>query len=218
MSRLPGLVPGVAQLLQIAAVALGLARDAYLAAVVDQLMREGDPAVFWNHTHQFLLHLLRSVALSEAQPVRNAKDVRVDDHAFGFLEAHAEYNVGRLARRTGNGDQLGQRLRNLAAKVRIDRLRRAFDGLCLVAKEPGCADELFKFRQPRLGHGSRSREAFEQCWSDHVHAYVRALRGEDCGHQKLPWRGVMECAFDVRISLVQALENGGDAFGGEVTA
>ena len=38
LSRLPGLVPGVAQLLQIAAVAFGLARDAYLAAVVDQLM------------------------------------------------------------------------------------------------------------------------------------------------------------------------------------
>ncbi len=67
--------------------------------------------------------------------MRDAEDMRIDHHAFGFAETHAEDHIGRLARRAGNGDQLRQRLRNLAAELLGDLLRRALDRLGLVIEE-----------------------------------------------------------------------------------
>ena len=55
MSGVPGLVFEVAELLEVAAVAFGLAGVADLAAMMDQLVREGDPAVLWDDAHQVLL-------------------------------------------------------------------------------------------------------------------------------------------------------------------
>jgi hypothetical protein len=48
----------VADLLQIAAVALGLAGVADLSAMMDELMGEGDPSILRQNPNQFLLDLL----------------------------------------------------------------------------------------------------------------------------------------------------------------
>jgi len=117
----------MAQLLKVAAIAFWLARIANLAAVVDQLMRERDPSILRKNPHQLLLNLLRRVPFGEAQPPRNSEDVRVHHYTFGLAEASAEDNIGRLARRAGDRDQLRQRLRNLAAKLSDDLRRRALD-------------------------------------------------------------------------------------------
>jgi len=84
---LPGLVFGVTEGLEVAAVALGLAGVADLAAVMDDLVREADPAVVRQDLHQLLLDLLRSVAFGEREAARDAEDMSVHDDALGFAEA-----------------------------------------------------------------------------------------------------------------------------------
>ena len=48
---MPGFVLRVAELLEVAFVALGLAGFAHLAAVMDELVGEGDPAILRNDLH-----------------------------------------------------------------------------------------------------------------------------------------------------------------------
>ena len=103
--------------------------------------------------HQFLLDFFGRVAFGQAEAAGDAEDVRVHHHAFGLAEADAENDIGRLAGRAGDGDELGERLRNLAAEFGDDLAGRALDGLGLVVKEAGGADEGFEFRQSCLGHG-----------------------------------------------------------------
>ena len=77
--------------------------------MVDDLVGEIDPAVRGNDPHQLLLNFLRRVAFGETKTVSDAEDVRVHHHAFGLAVGHAENDVSRLARRAGDGDQLGKR-------------------------------------------------------------------------------------------------------------
>ena len=77
----------VAKLLEVAAVALGFAGFADLAAVMDDLVGEVDPAVLrQNDLHQLLLDFLRRFAFGKPETARDAEDVCVDDHAFGLVE------------------------------------------------------------------------------------------------------------------------------------
>lgn len=62
---MPGLVFRVAKLLQVAAVTFGFACDADLAAVMDQLMAEGDPSILGDDCYQLLFNLLRRVAFGQ---------------------------------------------------------------------------------------------------------------------------------------------------------
>ena len=206
----------MAELLEVAAVALGLACVADLAAVVDELVGEGDPAVLGQDAHQFLLDLLRRVALGQAQAARDAEDVGVDNHAFRLVEADAEDDVGGFAGCAGDGDQFGERLRDLAVEVGDDLLGGALDGLGLVVEEACCPDEGFQFRQGCLGHGCRGGEAAEELRSDHVDAHVGALGGEDGSDEQLPGGRVGEGALDGGIGLIEGFEDPGDAVGGEV--
>src|SRR5580704_7299222 len=63
--RLPGFVFRVAKLLQVAAIALGLACEADLAAVVNDLVAEIDPAVLRQDAHKLLLNFLRRIAFRQ---------------------------------------------------------------------------------------------------------------------------------------------------------
>ena len=92
----------MAELLKVAAIALGLARVAHLAPVMDQLVGERDPALLWHNPHQLLLHVLRRVPLGQAQPPRNPEDMRVHHYALSLAKADAEDHVGCFARRAGN--------------------------------------------------------------------------------------------------------------------
>ena len=114
---MPGFVFGVAELLEVAAVAFGFAGDADLAAVMDELVGEVDPAVLRDDLHQLLLDFLRRVAFGEAEAAGDAEDVGVDDYAFGFAEADAEDDVGGFAGCAGDGDEFGEGLRDLAVEV-----------------------------------------------------------------------------------------------------
>ena len=71
------LVLGVAERIQFALGAPGLARQAQRAAVIDQLQREFEPFLFRDDLHQVLLDLHRVGVLGQIQPLRVALNVRV---------------------------------------------------------------------------------------------------------------------------------------------
>jgi len=173
----------MAQLLQVALVALRLARNAYLPAVVDDLVREVNPPILRYHLHQFLLHFLRRVAFRQAQPVSNSEDMCINNYTLSFPEADAQNDVRSFPRCARNGDQLGKGLRNLAAEIRDDLRSRPLDGLRLVAKKSSRLDERLKLRQCRFGDRRWGREALEQLRRDEVDANVSALCGKDRRHQ-----------------------------------
>lgn len=106
----------MAERFEIALVALGLAGDADFAAMVDDLVREADPAILRENVHQLLFDFLRGVALGQAEPMADAEDVRVDNYAFGLAEADSENYVGGFAGCAGDGDELGKSLRNFAVE------------------------------------------------------------------------------------------------------
>lgn len=205
-------------MLEIAQVAFGLARVADFATVMNELVREADPAVLWKDFHQRLFDLLRSVAFGETEAVGDAEDVCVDDDSFSLVEADAEDDIGGFACGAGDSDELCECLRNFAVEVFTDFLSRALNRLGFIAKEAGGFDELFKIGQRCVGHGLRSGEAFEERGRNHVDTHVCALRGEDGRNEQFPGRAMIERALDVGIGFIETFEDGGDAVGGEVIA
>ena len=215
---MPGLVFGVAELLEVAAVALGLAGVADLAAVMDELVGEGDPAILRKNLHQLLLNFFCCLRIGEAEAAGDAEDVRVNDYSLSFAEADTENDVGGLAGCAGNSDEFGESLRDLAVEVADDFVGCSLDGFGFVAEEAGGADEVFKLGQCCFGHRLRSREAAEEFGRDDVDADVGALSGEDGGDEKFPGRAMGEGAFDFGVGFVESFEDGGDAVGGDVAA
>ena len=156
---MPGFVFGVAELLEVAAVAFGFAGVADLAAVMDELVGEVDPAVLRDDAASVPARLFGRVAFGQAEAAGDAEDVGVDDYAFGFAEADAEDDVGGFAGCAGDGDEFGEGLRDLAVEVGDDFCGCALDGFGLVVEEAGGADEGFKLGQGCFGHGCRGGEA-----------------------------------------------------------
>ena len=76
----------MAELLEVAAVALGFARVADLASVVDELVREGDPAILRENLHQLLFNFFCCLCFSQTEAACNAEDVRVYNDTFGLAE------------------------------------------------------------------------------------------------------------------------------------
>ena len=203
---------------KVAAVALGLAGVADLAAMVDELVGEGDPAVLGDDSHQFLLDLFSRLAFGQTEAAGDAVDMRVYHYSFCLAEADPKHHVGRLAGRAGDGDEFGEGLRDLAVVGFDDLLCRALNGFGFVVVETGGADQVFKFGQGRFRHCRWGREAAEEFGGDHVDADIGALGGEDGGYEKFPWGAVGEGALDGGVGFVEGFENGGDAVGGEVAA
>ena len=81
----------------------------------------------------------------------------------------------------------------------------------LVAEKAGGLDQLFHIRLCRHGHGGRARELTEESGRHHIHALVRALRGEDRGGEQLPGVAVVELAGDVAVVTVQPTQDKADA-------
>jgi len=206
------------ELFEIAAVAFGLAGITDLPAVMDQLMRESNPAVLRENPHQVLLNFFCGFALGEAEAAGDAEDVGVDYHTFSFAEADSENDIGGLAGSAGDGDQLGESLWDFAVEFLEDFTGCALDGFGLVAEETGGADEFFEFWKRRFRHCGRVREAAKEFRGHHVDADVGALGGEDGGDQQFPGRAMREGALDVGVGFVEGFEDCGNAIGGKVAA
>ncbi len=139
----------------------------------------------------------------------------VDDHTDGDLIPAAKDDVGGLAGDSGKLEQLFHGLRHLVAELLDHGLRRALDGLGLVAEEAGGADERFKLGQGSGGHVLWRGIGAEERGRDQVDAGVGALGGEDGGDRELPGAGVVQRADDAGVGLGERVQDGGNALGGE---
>src|SRR3989449_5046480 len=81
-------------------------RDAHLAAVQDQQVREHGPLVARQELHQVPLDLLGRVLAREAQQPADAVHVRVHDHALALPEPAAQHDVRGLAADAGEPDEV----------------------------------------------------------------------------------------------------------------
>ena len=79
----PSFIHRVAQLLQRAIHAAGLAGDADLAAVVDEFVGELDPAVFWNYFLKVFFYVDGVGGLGEIEPAGESKYMCVNNYAGG---------------------------------------------------------------------------------------------------------------------------------------
>ena len=214
--RGPGFVRGVAESLQCAFSAARFARYANLSSVMDKFVREGDPVILGYDAHQVLLHFFGRSVAGEAEAVREAQDVGIDDNAYRFLIGHPEDHVSGFAGYSGKGQELVHRAGNLAMEFADEAFGCAGDGLRLVVVEAGGANLFLNGFKRRRGKVGGRGEPAEERWRDHVHADVGTLRRENGGHEEFPWAAMMKSALGVGVSGDEYAEDLRDARGGQV--
>ena len=164
-----------------AALAIRISRGAYPSSVMDENVGEVDPVLLGNELHQFLLHLLRVLAVRETETVREAEDMGVHDEPHGDAESGSEDDVRGLAGDPGKRQKLFHRPGHLASKIGGDFRGRALDRFRLVPEEAGRADDLLDLAPLRRRRIRDGGIAGEESGGDHVHPHVGALRREDRG-------------------------------------
>src|SRR5215212_1894028 len=172
-----------ADIVQDAVRAVWLAGLARSAPVEDQEVGEDGPLLFWHDLHEVLLDLHGVLTLREAQSVRDAADVGVDDDALVRAEGVAEDDIGRLAADAGQCYELGHSTGDLSPMLLHEGAGHAPQGAGLVAIEAGRADVLLE----RAGGGAG--EVFglvvlrEEILRHPVDLHIGGLGGEDRRHQ-----------------------------------
>lgn len=211
----PGFVGGVAEVLEGAALALGLAGYADLAAVVDELVGELNPAIFGDDFFEVLLDFDGVGVCGEFEAAREAEDVGVHNDAGGDAVPGAEDDVGGLAGDAGELEHLVHGLGDFAVEFFDENAGGADDALGFVAEEAGGLDELFDRSGVGFGEGVGSGELGEELGRDHVDADVCGLRGQDGGNGEFEGVAVIERADDVGVGLAKCVEDGANASGRE---
>src|SRR5947209_5456451 len=117
----------MADCFQFAINALGLASNAQSPPMPDHAMREVDPLVTRDHSHQVLLNLAGFVLGSKFEASGNAIDMGVHNHAFSFPKPGAQDDIGSFASRPRYGEKLLHLIRNFPAKLVDDLLRRTHE-------------------------------------------------------------------------------------------
>lgn len=93
--------------------------------------------------HQLLLDFDRILGRGPAKPPAEAADVGIHDDASGGVEGVAEDDVGGFTSRAGDGDELVDRLRDLAMETLHEGGRHADQILGFVAEEACRSNKLF---------------------------------------------------------------------------
>lgn len=141
------------------------------------------PAVLGEDLHQILLDFDGILAVARApgqiEAMGKATDVGVDDEAFILSKPRTEDHVCRLSSNTRQLQQGRHVVGNFTIELLLDERRRAFDVLCLVAKEAGRLNVLFDLSLICGGKIPGIPESLEERRRDHVDALVSALGRED---------------------------------------
>lgn len=125
--------------------------------------------------------------------------MRIHDDSRSDPPANPQNHVRRLSPDTGEFGQFVNRFWNLAMMVGHQTFGHGDQVLGLRLVETGGMDDFFEFRWFGNSQGGGIRIAGEQAWSDHIHAFIRALGGEDGGDDQLKQVAVFECATAVWI-------------------
>src|ERR1041385_1255708 len=138
--------------------------------------------------------------------------VRIYHHSLCLPKPGAEYDVCSLARYSRERKQLMHLFRNITAEFSNDLSRGSDYRLRLVAKKSRGLNvrlQLLRLEFCELLHG---RISLEQLWSDHVHAHVRGLGGENRSDQQFPRALVGQGASYIGVELIKAPQNISDSF------
>ena len=73
--------------------------------MVDQLVREIDPTLFRNFTHEILLDLVGVLVMSQPKTVAQTFYVCVHNHTVADPKGCSQYDVGSLSSDTGKTQQ-----------------------------------------------------------------------------------------------------------------
>ncbi len=114
--------------------------------MVDDLVGESDPTILGDDLHQLLLDFFGCFTFGETKAAGDAQYMRIDDDTFRLAEANAQNHICCFSSSAGDGDEFSEGLRNLTVEVADDLAGCTLNGLCLVAKEAGGADEGFELR------------------------------------------------------------------------
>jgi len=126
-------------------------------------------------------------------------DVSVHNDALGNTEGRSENDVGGFASDPVELQEFGHRARDMSAVLFGDHSTTIANGTGLVAEETCGSDERLKFARRRGGIIGSGAVFVEQCWRDHVDAFIGALRTENGGDQKLERVLVMQGAAEIGV-------------------
>src|SRR5579864_725982 len=141
--------------------------------------------------------------------------MRIDNHAHGLVKPRPQNYVCGFARHSRHGQQFVHFIRHFAPEL-VDHFFCATDeGFRFVAEKAGGTDirlQLLWFQRGKMF----CRGIFlKEDGSHHIDAHIRALGGENGGHQQLPRAVMLEGTSCAGITLVQTLQKGCDSFRGE---
>ncbi len=157
---------------------------------------------FGDKRQQVPLDLFGNGLFSKAHPLGEAGDMDIDGDAFGLMERRGEDDVGRLAGYAGKGNELGHGFGHASAEIGEQFPRRAQDALGLVAEKSRRPDVQLELGLVRPGEGFDVGVFGEQGRRHLVDPLVRALRGKDGGHQKLPGCFETQAGFGRGVDLL----------------
>ena len=135
--------------------AVGLAREADLAAVQDQPQREAAALLGRDERVEVELGLHRVGLVGELEPARQPADVGVDRQA-GQVERHRAHDVAGLAPDARQLHEVVELGGHLAVEVLVEHARHAEQVLRLRAEEPGRSARGARRRRDRRARGRRA--------------------------------------------------------------
>src|SRR5687767_7629384 len=111
--------------------------------MVNHLVREGDPLLFWNQLHEIQLDLLRRFGGRKIETPRDPKYMGVDDDSFGFSIGDSHNNIGGFTRDTGKLDQFFHRVRDSPVELIQYHAAGTLNAPGLISIKPGGANLSF---------------------------------------------------------------------------
>ncbi len=146
-----------------------------------------------HHRIQRRFDLHRVGLVGESEPDREATHVGVHGES-GLVERHRPDHVRGLSPDPGKGDQVLQSMRDLTSVLVEQSTGHPLQALGLLPEEAGAVDDLLEFGGVGAGESHGIGPSAEDLGSRQVHPLVRALRGQDRGHQQLEGIAVVELA------------------------
>ena len=155
------------------------------ATVMNEQVAELYPFFAREQPHQIGFDFFRTALGGKIQPARQALNMRVHDHAFSLFKGHAQDDIGRFSRDTGQLDKFLHGCRNLASVLLRDEPARPLDAFGFISEEAGGVNHLLQFRWIGPGKLAGRLVSTEQGWCDRVDHPIGALCRENRGDEQL---------------------------------
>ena len=157
-----------------------------IAAEPDHAVIDVAPFGTGEEAHQILFDVHGIGVGGKAQTVADALDVGIHGQALVDAKGAEQHHIGRLAGHTGQGDELVETGRHLAAVDGYHTLRRAQQVAGLAVIEARGPDDAFQFLLRGQGQVCRAGPAPEQLRGHGIDAGVGALGRQHRSHQQFP--------------------------------